>query len=109
MKKGFEDFMQSCINLANDIAKTEYGLSLDKLYLKYLPKNLLPFLPNNIHHIYRKSVLARTISELSNSFYKEYQSANGNHIYVLKQDIVFKILDELQLKSLLIMDTFLNK
>ena len=95
MKNGFEDFMQSCINLANEMAKTEYGLSLDKLYLHDLPKNLL-FLSNKIHHIYRKNVLARTISELSNFCYKEYLDTNDNMIVDLQRCIAARILREMK-------------
>lgn len=109
MKNGFDDFMQSCINLANDMAKTEYGLSLDKLYLHYLPKNLLPFLPNNIHHIYRKNVLARTISELSNFCYKEYPDTNDNIIVDLQLCIAARILREMQHKSFMILATSLTR
>lgn len=109
MKNGFEDFMQSCINLANEMAKTEYGLSLDKLYLHYLPTNLLPFLPNNIHHIYQKNVLARTISELSNFCYKEYHDTNDNMIVDLQRCIAARILHEMQRKSFMILTTSLMR
>lgn len=109
MKNGFEDFMQSCINLANEMAKGEYGLSLDKLYLHYLPKNLLPFLPNNIHHIYRKNVLARTISELSNFCYKEYHDTNDNMIVDLQRCLATRILREMQHKSFMILATSLMR
>lgn len=102
MKDEFDKFMQSCINLANEMSMAEYGYSLDKLYLHNVPMKLRFISIESVHDFYRKHALAKSIRYLSNRYYNEFQNSSKEKYDELKLHVASSILREAKRKSFIL-------
>lgn len=107
MKEEFDQFMQTCINLANEFSIAEYGYSLDKLYLHNVPMKLRSIFIESVHVFYRKNALAKSIRDLSNRYYNEFQNSSIEKKDELKHHVASSIIREAKRKSLILTSMYI--